>query len=111
MDSWTRKNSTRASCKFSNPLLSDLSLPKGRYLDFGFLRPSFSETNTGHLQLAVGKNEVICMGTGVCTEYLVMHTRLGKLVDYVDASSWRFGFVLSAMVAVEMAVFAVAFST
>ena len=37
-----------------------------------------------------------------------MHTQLGKWVDYVDDSPWRFGFVLSGIVAIEMALFAVA---
>ena len=41
-------------------------------------------------------------------EYIVMQARLGKLVDYVDESSWRFGFVLSAIVAAEMALIAAA---
>ena len=47
------------------------------------------------------------MGT-VVREYIVMQARLGKFVDYVDESSWRFGFVLSAIVAVEMALIAAA---
>ena len=47
------------------------------------------------------------MGT-VIREYIVMQARLGKFVDYVDESSWRFGFVLSAIVAVEMALIAAA---
>ena len=47
------------------------------------------------------------MGT-VVREYIVMQARLGKFVDYVDESSWRFGFVLSAIVAAEMALIAAA---
>jgi hypothetical protein len=47
------------------------------------------------------------MGT-VVPEYIVMQKRLGKWVDYVDESSWRFGFVLTAVVAVEAALIAVA---
>jgi hypothetical protein len=47
------------------------------------------------------------MGT-VVREYIVMQARLGKFVDYVDESSWRFGFVLSAIIAVEMALIAAA---
>ena len=47
------------------------------------------------------------MGT-VVREYIVMQARLGKFVDYVDESSWRLGFVLSAIVAVEMALIAAA---
>jgi len=36
-----------------------------------------------------------------------MQARLGKWVDYVDESPWRFGFVLTAIVVVEMALIAI----
>ena len=60
------------------------------------------------MQSSVGKHELVTeMGT-VVREYIVMQARLGKFVDYVDESSWRFGFVLSAIVAAEMALIAAA---
>jgi hypothetical protein len=37
-----------------------------------------------------------------------MQKRPGKLVDCVDESSWRFGFTLTAIVAMEMALVVVA---
>jgi len=37
-----------------------------------------------------------------------MQAQLGKCVDYVDESYWRFGFALGAIVAVETALILVA---
>jgi hypothetical protein len=37
-----------------------------------------------------------------------MQARLGKWVDYVDESPWRFGFALAAIIAVEIALILVA---
>ena len=36
-------------------------------------------------------------------EYIVMQTSLGKWFDYVDKGDWLFGFALTAVVAVQMA--------
>jgi hypothetical protein len=44
----------------------------------------------------------------IVREYVVMLARLGRWVDYVGKNHWRFGFALTALIAIEVALISAA---